>query len=85
MRDYSKSLRDRTSILFLLKFKYHLPEIIYDSHYTKTKCFIPDKSIFNELKNNLLSATQDFHATHWLEIKAFKDNKTTLNVSAVKR
>ena len=51
----------------------------------KTKCFIPDWSIFNELKNNLLGATQDFHATHWLEIKVFKDNKTTLNVSAVKR
>ena len=40
---------------------------------------------FNELKNNLLSAIQDFHATHWLEIKAFKDNKKTLNVSAVQR
>ena len=41
--------------------------------------------LFNELKNNLLSAIQDFHATHRLEIKAFKDNKKTLNVSAVQR
>ena len=52
---------------------------------TKTKCVIRDWSIFNGLKNNLLSAIQDFHATHWLEIKAFKDNKKTLNVSAVQR